>query len=429
FTLNVCYSGGGIGGLTFALALARSNADVELDIYEGASQLTATGAGIIMWRRVWQVIEALGLSDELGSLQARKPSSDPQTSYRLRRCDLDVGVNFHDLVTPGGLILVHRGDFQHILLRHLPEKYRIHVGKRLLGYTESVEEVELQFEDGSTTTCDLLVGADGVKSATRASLTASGGPVWSGWCAYRGLIPADVCNATLSDHPALNGPMLYCAKNKHVIAYPLRNASQTLTALNVVGLISEPVDKDAAYSGPWVAEVDKDHMEKNFGDLEDEVQRLFKCFDRPIRWAIHVTKPLDSYISDTGRVALIGDAAHAMTPFQGSGAGQAIEDAYLLAQVLVRSGLNGADLKAVLKAYDSLRRPASQEVVRRSELNGLLYELRAPGWVDIAASDTERMRELGATIERNWEWAWTTKLDDDIDAAMDYVFGSISRQS
>jgi len=124
---------------------------------------------------------------------------------------------------------------------------------------------------------------------------------------------------------------------------------------------------------------------------------------------VHTVKTLPS--TNFGRVALLGDAAHAMMPFQGSGAGQSIEDAYLLATVL---GHKATTLETVPRApaiYDKLRRPFSSDVALRSRLTGQQCTFQ----VDVP------LHELGDAMAKNWEWAWLTELDDALEEAVKLV--------
>lgn len=139
----------------------------------------------------------------------------------------------------GGMTTFHRPDFQSVLLGHLPPSCRTHTRKRLISYTQKLSQarhsslppIMLQFHDGSTASCDILIGADGVKSVARVSLVrelASSAimegraqdaeeflrcaqPRWSGTCAYRTTIPAETLRTRLPGHRVLEGPMLVSA--------------------------------------------------------------------------------------------------------------------------------------------------------------------------------------------------------------------------
>lgn len=107
----------------------------------------------------------------------------------------------------------------------------------------------------------------------------------------------------------------------------------------------------------------------------------------------------------------MGDAAHAMLPFQGAGASQSIEDAYLLATVLGHKATTLDTVPRALAIYDKLRRPFSSDVALRSRFNGQLFAFQT----DVP------LHELGKTVTKNWEWAWLTELDGALEEAVKLV--------
>jgi len=156
-----------------------------------------------------------------------------------------------------------------------------------------------------------------------------------------------------------------------------------------------------------------------FAHWEPEVQALITCVEKPMQWAIHTVRPLPSYVS--GRVALLGDAAHAMTPNQGSGAGQAIEDAYLLATVLGHPGTNRNNVHRALKVYDAIRRPAAHTAVEMSRINGRYFTFELDG-VDLDTvhprQQWDSLQRIGKAVVKNWEWAWTTSFRSTLQDAL-----------
>jgi len=153
-------------------------------------------------------------------------------------------------------------------------------------------------------------------------------------------------------------------------------------------------------------------MVSPFLHWEPEVQVLLSCVDKPTRWAVHTVKPLRDFTS--GRVALIGDAAHAMTPHQGSGAGQAIEDAYILATLLGHSCTTLDTIPRALQVYNAVRQPYANQVAEKSRLNGQYFTFQYNG-VDFDQLSGEeqwaQLQALGNAVTKNWEWTWTTALD------------------
>ncbi|THU98077.1 salicylate hydroxylase [Dendrothele bispora CBS 962.96] len=421
--LRVAICGAGIAGLTCALALSR-HPDIEIDIFESAGKLAEVGAGIGLFPRPWQIIRELGLEQDLLKTTESRLLEGPVPSFRYRKSDQREGLEFYRLITQGALIFLHRADYQQTLLRHLPPTCRTHCSKRLRSYIQrpSGGGTELFFEDGTSHVCDVLIGADGLKSAVRktmlnekadkakaqgkwkesAELLGSVDPVWSGCNAYRTLIPAERLKARAPMHSVLTEPMQYLGKNGYVIAYPISRGKM----INFVAFDMRHDLENTRFNGPWVCASDKSKFASRFSGWEPEVQTLLDCVENPLQWAIHTIPPMRSFVS--GRVAVMGDAAHAMTPHEGSGAGQAIEDAYLLATVLGHHRANRNNVHRALAIYDDIRRPAAYHVMEHSRKNGQYFTLHVDG-VDFNNSGKpkeqwDNLQRLGRTFEKNWEW-------------------------
>ncbi|KAG2012183.1 salicylate hydroxylase [Coprinopsis cinerea AmutBmut pab1-1] len=330
FRVAIC--GGGIGGLTAAVILSKSP-DVEVQIYEAAEKLTELGAGIGLFSRAWEIIRKIGLDQDLLKTTEIKPTDGPVTAFNYRKSDRPEGVEFYTLVTKGNLMTFHRPDFQAALLRNLPKSCRVHCSKRLRAYVQhAAGPIEMLFEDGTTATCDVLIGADGLKSAVRRSMmtekaqlaqsqkrwaeaaqyTACIEPLWSGVNAYRALIPAERLNARAPGHRVFTQPTQYLGKNGYVIAYPIAKGKM----VNFVAFKAQHDLEDTKFNGPWVCPSDRAEVAGMYQTWEPEVQALFDCIERPLRWAIHTVRPLKSFVHD--RVALIGDAVSSFLCFVSS---------------------------------------------------------------------------------------------------------------
>ncbi|KAF9524405.1 salicylate hydroxylase [Crepidotus variabilis] len=433
FKVAIC--GGGIGGLVTAVALSKYPG-IEVEIYETAHKLTELGAGIGLFSRPWEVIRRLGLEPELLQFTEVKPTDGPVTAFRYRKSDRPTGVEFYTLKTQGHLMTFHRPDFQKVLLSHLPASYQIHCSKRLRSYYQrNGHPITLLFEDGTEATCDVLLGADGLKSAVRrsllgekvhraqkeerwtdaADLTALIEPSWSGTNAYRALVPGDMLRSKHPNHRVLTQPTQYLGKNGYIIAYPISKGKY----VNVVAFKSQHELEGSKFDGSWVCPVDKSEYVRMFEGWEPEVLSLLECVEKPLRWAIHCVKPLPTTVS--GHVALLGDAAHATVPHQGSGAGSAIEDAYMLATVLGHPTTTQANISRSLSIYDRIRRPFSHRVQERAKLNGLYFtfsclEIK----FDQVPEDKllSKLKLLGQVFTKNWEWSWTTSIEPSVQEAL-----------
>ncbi|KAL4264245.1 FAD/NAD(P)-binding domain superfamily protein [Pleurotus pulmonarius] len=372
--LSIAIVGGGIGGLTFALALGDCKS-FEVNLYEAAPRLAEKGAGITLWERGWQIMKHLGVEADMDGL-LQTPRSDAEAlAFEFRKGDQEPGESFYQLFLKGGPINYHRAELQSVLLKHISSACRFHLSRRLSSYSERDDGVHLKFEDGTTATCDILVAADGIRSVARGVMMqdqakvadAQGDdassylqciqPFFSGSVAYRGLVRSSILRECMPDHRTLTTPTQYWGKNKHLVVYPISQ-----------GRVAE-----------------KDELLKQYETWENEVKVLLKCLDDPTMWAVHALKPLRSYVSS--RVVLIGDAAHAMTPHQGAGASQAIEDAYILGALVNNPLCTAASVPDVLRIYNSIRQPFGNRVQAASRHQGQCYELNGPGFAHILPGD------------------------------------------
>ena len=220
-------------------------------------------------------------------------------------------------------------------------------GKRL----EDIEELEqggvrLHFHDGSTVKADAVIGCDGIKSRTRQILLGYNNPashaVFTGKHAYRGLIPMEKAVQLLGDELAKNSQM-YFGEHGHVLTFPIEKGR----IMNVVAFHGTPSGKweDEA----WVKPMRMEDMMSEFAGWGEDVRKILSLMEHPDVWAIFHTLPADTFCQ--GRVALLGDAAHASSPHQGAGAGMAMEDAYVLSS-LMREVHKPSDIETAFKAYD-----------------------------------------------------------------------------
>lgn len=154
-------------------------------------------------------------------------------------------------------------------------------------------------------------------------------------------------------------------------------------------------DGDGPLSDPWVLDVSANDVADCYQDWEPDLVSLLRSTDTASRWAIHVTQPLPYCVC--GPVALIGDAAHAMTPHQGLGGGQGIEDAYVLWRVLADPTTSRSNLAEVLKVYNDVRLPFAQKIAARSLANGLMYGFLLPEYDGVSLDVVGR--DLGASCE------------------------------
>ncbi|KAF9477282.1 FAD/NAD(P)-binding domain-containing protein [Pholiota conissans] len=431
--IRVAIIGAGIGGLTLSAALGAlsKKKNLEIDIYEAAFAITEVGAGITLWPRVWKTMKAIGLDEELVKFLPQAPDNSPRLVFQLRKADQKEGVSFHDVIMEGGSTTFHRADLQQALKDKMTG--RLHLRHRISSVEERGDEVVIHFQDGSSATCDLLVGMDGIKSTVRKSLllkqnlpnSPSIDPVWSGIIVYRGLVSRDALKRALPGHLALTTPMCYIGKRKHIVAYAISRSF-----INVAACVTDPTKKGMPYTGAPMSpeEIQKELME-SFVGWEPEVQTLLHNIDHPgpLKWPIYQVIPLEHYAS--GRILIGGDAAHGMPPHQGAGASQAIEDAYILAHLLCSESATKKSVLQISEIYDQIRRPAGNRVLDASVAFGDLFELTFPGLDDFKEGDTDfdinTLYRIGKAADEGWEWTWKESIERDKRRALELLQSSV----
>jgi 2-polyprenyl-6-methoxyphenol hydroxylase-like FAD-dependent oxidoreductase len=319
--------GGGIGGLTAAVALARRG--VAAEIYEQAPALEEVGAGVGLWGNALHALESVGLAGQVTRL-AERPASQG-----VRRPDgtwlLDIPTDLMEKRWGVGFAAVQRAELQLLLAAQL-DPAAVHLAARCAGFRDTGRAVTVRFTGGREVAADVLIGADGVHSVVRASLLGPAPLRYRGYTAVRALTPAG--------------------------SVPLpRNGMETWGHGARFGLAPATGDRIIWYA-TWNAPAGADHD----GDTRARLRALFGAWHDPIPAVLEAT-PDDAIVRNDiydrrpartwtrGRVALIGDAIHPMTPDLAQGACQAIVDGTTLARCLAEAG----DPRAALREYQRCR--------------------------------------------------------------------------
>ncbi|GAC1679911.1 MAG: FAD-dependent monooxygenase [Ktedonobacteraceae bacterium] len=343
--------GGGLGGLAVALALRQIGMEVE--VFEAASELRELGAGLTLWPNAVRSLQEIGIGED--TLQAISKIAYHRTIRTWRGTllsEIHVDRLAHSQGT--GIYVAHRAALQRAMIQALGED-SLHLGARCAGIRQDGESVWAQFEDGSEVQGDLLLGADGIRSVVRTQLFGPQPLHYAGYTSYRGI---------------------GAIEQSHV---PEGISSETWGVGRRIGLI--PIDTNRVY---WFAVENAPEGTNNFATPEarkQHVQKLFKGWHEPIEEVISGTPAEKTFSTDIwdidplpawtrGRVALLGDAAHAMTPNMGQGACQSIEDGTVLAHCLQ----NESNISVALKAYEAIRLPRTRRVTLQSRRIGYLSQ-------------------------------------------------------
>lgn len=173
----------------------------------------------------------------------------------------------------------------------------------------------------------------------------------------------------------------------------------------------------------WVVSVDHDKMRAGFAGWSTTAQKIISLMRANDIWALFNHPPATTYVSDDGRVCLIGDAAHATTPHKGSGAGMAMEDAYVLgnlvSEALAGAGVDvGKAISAAFRTFDATRRPRTQRLVEDSRETGQMYDLELPE----CGADKDKIREMLLT---RMHWVWHHDPQEELVATLDKLRNSL----
>ncbi|WP_165310714.1 FAD-dependent monooxygenase [Microbacterium protaetiae] len=349
--MKIAIIGAGIGGLTAAAALRRHGIDVE--VYEQARALGEVGAGISLASNGWRLLERLGILD-----QVEKIGSPLDKGYFQLRSD---GSFISTLRAPGAprhkrVFGVHRADLIEVLASVLPDDV-IRTGHRLQSLTQNGHGVRLVFEGGAVTEADAVIGADGIHSIVRREIVDEVEPRPSGTAAYRALVPVES-----ADDWEWGTSKIWIGPGRHFLVYPVRADR----LINVVAVVpAQGGERDS-----WSAPGDPAQLAAEFAGWEPAVERLISRVTDTFQWGLFDRAPLQTWTN--GRLALLGDAAHAMLPHLGQGGNQTIEDAFSLAAALGNAGHD--DVPAALATYEGLRLDRANAVQLVSREAGQLYD-------------------------------------------------------
>ena len=329
--LQIAIVGGGIGGLTAALALRARGFNVT--VFEQRSVLREIGAGVTIHPNAAVLLQRVGLTDgikKIGSavtgLQFRTSLGELiNTSARA-----STGVQGYN---------VHRAEFLKLLVDEQPEG-TLHLDHRLSAAKETNGHVQLTFSGGETVDADIVIGADGIHSALQREIGLKTYPSSEGIMAYRGLIPTE----RLSWAKDIGGRVsMWIGKGRSFLCFPVSGGR----LMNMVAFVPTNLDSEES----WTAPGDLKALGAEYDGWDDPVLETIGSLDQTFRWGIYDRAPLP-YWSD-GRMTLLGDAAHPMVPHLGQGAAQAIEDGFTLAVLL--EGAKSKDVPKRLQAYEKLR--------------------------------------------------------------------------
>ncbi|KIW92142.1 uncharacterized protein Z519_07126 [Cladophialophora bantiana CBS 173.52] len=411
--------GGGIGGLTTALSLATYNPDLpasNITVYEQAPEYGEIGAGVGIGVSAGRVLQKLGVW----------PAANAISGYRNgvhrsnRRWDTDELIVDALAFDNGGAeevrqLWVHRAEFLEVLYSEIQRRNcaTLKTNKRVIGLKDNGSTVTIRFADGTEESANLVIGCDGIHSAVRSQFAVDK-PVYSGRIAFRGTIPL---SAVSDDWPYSSWTLSWLAPNKHFLAFPM---SQN-RLMNVVAFVTKPESELGGLKESWRSEAPREAIEKEYAGWNPTVQRIIRAMPPVIsEWKINDREVLSQWCYMGGKVVLSGDAAHAMLPMQGSGAGLSIEDANVLG-IAVRDYLNNpvAGLATYMNLYQAARVPRAQKAQITSRQAAEVYDMHGPDFE--GKTFEECLPVVRDKVKDRMAWVWKGNLEADWAAAKESI--------
>ncbi|KAF2170407.1 hypothetical protein M409DRAFT_19229 [Zasmidium cellare ATCC 36951] len=412
--IRIALVGGGIAGLSLAIGLAHAS-NLEITVYEATKEYREVGQGLAMHSNAIAAMESIDPAVFKAWRDSSSLVGSPEDADTISVTTVslawgpDTGAKVAELGQAKARKTVSRADLLSELLKVLQQRGgRIQMGKRLKEIQDLGKTVRLTFEDSSEVTADCLLGAEGAHSKTREYLLGADHPALpvknpARYVSLRSMIPMEAARTVIDDHWTRN-VSIRIGPHGWITTMPVKKG----TVLLIGTTFTAPTDEDITTTPLPL---------QKFGEYSAEFQRLIELSttvhaDRIYFWD---HDPAPTYVR--GRVCMMGDAAHCITPFAGNGAAQALEDTAVL-KALFQQLNTSEQIPALLAAFDQIRRPRSQKVVEISRQFGRINMMLDPpdhnldeirciygegaaycSNVDIEAQNQEAVRALRQVVE------------------------------
>jgi salicylate hydroxylase len=391
--LRVAIVGSGIGGLSLGLALREHG--IAAEIFETAPELTEIGAAVSQSANATRLFHRLGLLEEYAK-HATMPTEliyrDWRHGERIAAHPVGQGSWYPDRFGYPYLS-IHRADLQRILGEAFGS-HGLHLGCQLINIVDEADGVRLEFASGRVEHADVVVGADGVRSTVRRSITGENELMYSGTSGFRGIVPQDKL-ASLPDPGAIQ---FWMGPDAHLLHFPIGGNGEDI---NFLAVVEGPSSWD--HDGKWQVAVEADEPVSLFEGWHPAVTEMLDAVPHSVRWGLFVLRPLLRWYQ--GRKVLLGDSAHAMLPHHGQGANTTVEDAFTLAALLAEARPD--DLEPVFHRYQALRRARTRKIQRSSWVTNRLLHL--PDGSEIAARNQKM-----TTVPQDFAWIHEFDVDESL---------------
>ena len=357
---RILIAGAGIGGLAAALALANGGGRVT--VFEAHDGLGEMGAGLQLSANAVKALRIMGLESAVAAKASRPEAVElrlPRSGRLVSRVELGAK---HEAKFGAPYFHIHRADLHGVLAEAADAHPGIQVmtGARVARVTHGKNQVGVELEGGAETSGDILIGADGIHSVVREGVAGKDEPVFTGMMAWRACVP-------LRGDDAPSVATVWMGRGRHLVTYPLHHRG----VMNLVGVVERREWREESWTSQGTAAA----MRADFGGWHKSLDTLLERLETPWRWALFERHPLSVW--SAGRVALLGDACHAMPPFLAQGAAMALEDAVVLARCLTA---RPEDVSHALRDYGAARHERTAKMQAASCANAWRFHLES-GWL------------------------------------------------
>ncbi len=379
-------AGGGLGGLTAALALAQQGAKVA--VFEQAPEFGAIGYGIQLGPNVFKMFETLGIREEVLSRTFR--------STGLRMIDAFSGDTILHIPTDAAYeahfghpyAVIHRMDLHEVLLEACRANSNVELTDTaaVSGFEDLGDGVRVSYGDGRMIDGALLVAADGLRSGIRGMIVNDGEPRAVGYAAHRTLLPMSV----VPEHLRSSDVVLWSGPSMHIVHYPLRRGE----LFNLVAVFKTP-----RYDSRDNPDILKRELQETYAETHPSMRALLDLMTVDRRWPITDRDPVRKW--NRGHVCLLGDAAHPTSQSLAQGAGMAIEDAIYLARILAK---DSSDIPSALERFARGRYLRTARVQLESRQLWEFFHLDDPIAIEVRNQQQSEMRTEDYYRCLGWLW-------------------------
>ena len=367
-SLKIGIVGGGIGGLAAANALHLSGHDVT--VFEQSAQYLRVGADINLTPNAVRALDGLG-----EGIAAAVRASAARPTHRISRM-WDTGAETSRLAMSDEAerkygapqLTIHRADLLAALADAFPLD-KVQFARRVRQIEQTGQGVSLEFADGARHEgLDVLIGSDGIHSVVRGALFGAESPRFTGVVAFRAVVPTE----RVKDVPDIAAFTKWWGPNpeSQIVTFPLNQGRDTF--------IFATTAQESWHEESWTSEGNVAELRGFYADFHPHAQAMLQACDSVLKTALYERDPLPHW--SQGHITLLGDAAHPMMPFMAQGAGQAIEDAVVLARNL-DTAANAGDVPRALADYEAMRRERASKIQVGSRGNAWLKDGGNGDWV------------------------------------------------